>query len=51
MVMEKIVAESNVARYRELLASEGDEKQRRLLKRLLAEEESKLQSLLTRESE
>jgi hypothetical protein len=48
--MEKTVARLNIEHYRQLLATEIDEKKRQTLRRLLAEEEAKLQTLMTSKS-
>ena len=41
--MQKFVAEQNIRHFREMLASETDEQRRESLRRLIAEEEAKLQ--------
>ncbi len=43
--MDKFVARQNIQHYREKLATEMDEERRRLLLRLLADEEAKLATL------
>ena len=43
--MDKSVARLNIEHFRRLLASETDEAKRKVLQRLLAEEEAKLKSL------
>ncbi len=43
--VDKFVARLNIEHYRKRLASEGDEAQRQMLQRLLAEEEAKLAAI------
>lgn len=43
--MERTIARLNVEHYKQLLAAELDDEKRQTLKRLLAEEEAKLQTL------
>jgi hypothetical protein len=43
--MDKTIAQLNIAHLRKVLASDTDESKRRMLLRLLAEEEAKLASL------
>ena len=43
--MDKFVARLNIEHYRKKLATEGDEAQRKMLQRLLAEEEDKLAAI------
>ena len=40
--MDRTIAHLNIERYRRMLAEETDESRRRMLQRLLAEEEAKL---------
>jgi hypothetical protein len=47
--MDHAVARLNVEHYRRLLASETDEQKRRVLQKLLAEEEAKLGGVAARE--
>ena len=48
--MEQIVARLNIERYRHLLLTETDEKKRKLLQTLLAEEQAKLAELSKQQS-
>ena len=43
--MDRTIAHLNIERYRRMLAEETDESRRRMLQRLLAEEEAKLAAL------